>query len=106
MLAKAQIAKTPQSKQAQLAAEVTDRHSDSGAQLRGDMAEAQPATAETQPATAETQPATAGAPSATAGTQPATAADPQVIVLDVRNDYEWDAGHFAGAGRPQEVGLV
>ena len=25
-----------------------------------------------------------------------------VIVLDVRNDYEWDAGHFAGAERPAE----
>jgi len=24
------------------------------------------------------------------------------IVLDVRNDYEWDAGHFVGAERPQE----
>ena len=106
MLAKAQIAKASRSKQAQLAAEVTDRHSDSGAQLRGDMAEAQPTTAETQPVTAETQPTAAGSRPATAGTQPATAADPKVIVLDVRNDYEWDAGHFAGAGRPQEVGLV
>ena len=25
-----------------------------------------------------------------------------VIVLDVRNDYEWDAGHFDGAERPAE----
>ena len=25
------------------------------------------------------------------------------IVLDVRNSYEWDAGHFAGAERPLEV---
>ena len=25
------------------------------------------------------------------------------IVLDVRNDYEWDAGHFEGAERPVEV---
>ena len=25
------------------------------------------------------------------------------IVLDVRNGYEWDAGHFEGAARPQEV---
>ncbi len=23
-------------------------------------------------------------------------------MLDVRNDYEWDAGHFAGAQRPAE----
>ena len=28
------------------------------------------------------------------------------IVLDVRNGYEWDAGHFEGAARPQEVCLV
>eukprot|EP00798_Chlamydomonas_sp_ICE-L_P006427 gene6427-3055_t len=26
----------------------------------------------------------------------------KVVVLDVRNDYEWDAGHFVGAERPQE----
>ena len=25
-----------------------------------------------------------------------------MIVLDVRNDYEWDAGHFDGAERPAE----
>lgn len=30
------------------------------------------------------------------------AARPDVVVLDVRNDYEWDAGHFQGADRPQE----
>ena len=32
-------------------------------------------------------------------------ADPSTspIVLDVRNAYEWDAGHFEGAGRPVEV---
>lgn len=23
-------------------------------------------------------------------------------MLDVRNDYEWDAGHFQGAARPRE----
>ena len=23
-------------------------------------------------------------------------------MLDVRNDYEWDAGHFDGAARPDE----
>lgn len=33
----------------------------------------------------------------------AVAARPDVVVLDVRNDYEWDAGHFQGANRPQEV---
>ena len=26
----------------------------------------------------------------------------QPIVLDVRNGYEWDAGHFEGAVRPNE----
>ena len=26
-----------------------------------------------------------------------------VVVLDVRNGYEWDAGHFSGAERPSEV---
>ena len=25
------------------------------------------------------------------------------ILLDVRNGYEWDAGHFDGAARPLEV---
>jgi hypothetical protein len=25
------------------------------------------------------------------------------VVLDVRNGYEWDAGHFEGAERPAEV---
>ena len=30
----------------------------------------------------------------------------QVVVLDVRNQYEWDAGHFRGAERPLEVGLL
>ena len=35
----------------------------------------------------------------------AAAARPDVVVLDVRNDYEWDAGHFQGANRPQEVGF-
>ncbi|DBB14469.1 TPA: hypothetical protein ACH3X3_004757 [Trebouxia sp. C0006] len=32
----------------------------------------------------------------------AASARPDVVVLDVRNDYEWDAGHFQGADRPQE----
>jgi predicted sulfurtransferase len=26
-----------------------------------------------------------------------------VVILDVRNGYEWDAGHFVGAERPLEV---
>ena len=26
-----------------------------------------------------------------------------VVVLDVRNGYEWDAGHFQGAARPSEA---
>lgn len=26
----------------------------------------------------------------------------RVVVLDVRNDYEWDAGHFELAERPAE----
>jgi rhodanese-related sulfurtransferase len=26
----------------------------------------------------------------------------RVVVLDVRNSYEWDAGHFVGAERPVE----
>ena len=26
--------------------------------------------------------------------------DPNTIVIDVRNDYEWDVGHFEGAERP------
>ncbi|KAJ9507656.1 hypothetical protein QJQ45_019156 [Haematococcus lacustris] len=30
------------------------------------------------------------------------AQEKKVVVLDVRNDYEWDAGHFVGAGRPDE----
>lgn len=25
------------------------------------------------------------------------------VVLDLRNSYEWDAGHFVGAERPLEV---
>lgn len=37
-------------------------------------------------------------------TAAAAAARTDVVVLDVRNDYEWDAGHFQGADRPHEVG--
>jgi len=33
----------------------------------------------------------------------AGAAPPRPVVLDVRNAYEWDAGHFAGSERPLEV---
>lgn len=32
----------------------------------------------------------------------ARAKDEGIVVLDVRNDYEWDAGHFEGAARPAE----
>ena len=41
--------------------------------------------------------------SSDASSTTAVAARPDVVVLDVRNDYEWDAGHFQGANRPQEV---
>ena len=41
--------------------------------------------------------------SSDASSPTAVAARPDVVVLDVRNDYEWDAGHFQGANRPQEV---
>ncbi len=27
----------------------------------------------------------------------------QPLVMDVRNDYEWDSGHFSAAARPLEV---
>ena len=27
---------------------------------------------------------------------------PNTVVLDVRNSYEWDAGHFEGVARPAE----
>ena len=37
-------------------------------------------------------------PDAPAGTKP--------VVLDVRNGYEWDIGHFAGASRPSEYNFV
>lgn len=43
------------------------------------------------------------------GTQPPAPASPgplEVVVLDVRNGYEWDAGHFVGATRPLEVPLL
>lgn len=29
--------------------------------------------------------------------------DKPPLMLDVRNSYEWDAGHFEGAARPLEV---
>ncbi|KXZ46989.1 hypothetical protein GPECTOR_39g483 [Gonium pectorale] len=32
----------------------------------------------------------------------AQAQEKNIVVLDVRNDYEWDAGHFVGADRPAE----
>jgi hypothetical protein len=58
-------------------------------------------------------PARAGAASSAGGAgaaQPpkaeahaAGAAPRRPVVLDVRNAYEWDAGHFAGSERPLEV---
>jgi hypothetical protein len=30
----------------------------------------------------------------------------EVVVLDVRNAYEWDAGHFEGAARPLEASMA
>lgn len=45
------------------------------------------------------------------GGQPPAAAASQhsdsggMVVLDVRNGYEWDAGHFQGAERPSEASL-
>ena len=38
-----------------------------------------------------------------AGAGEGAAGWPRPVVLDVRNAYEWDAGHFAGAKRPLEV---
>jgi len=35
----------------------------------------------------------------------AESARPEPVVLDVRNAYEWDAGHFVGSERPLEVRL-
>ncbi|KAG2497051.1 hypothetical protein HYH03_005050 [Edaphochlamys debaryana] len=32
----------------------------------------------------------------------AQAKEKKIVVLDIRNDYEWDAGHFEGAERPLE----
>jgi predicted sulfurtransferase len=28
------------------------------------------------------------------------------LLIDVRNDYEWDTGHFAGADKPQEYNFI
>lgn len=43
--------------------------------------------------------------SGNAGLTETAASASRPIVLDVRNGYEWDAGHFEGAARPQEVCL-
>ena len=43
------------------------------------------------------------APSAGAGEGGARPTTGNVVVLDIRNGYEWDAGHFTGAERPSEV---
>lgn len=47
----------------------------------------------------EAQPAAGAAAGAGGG----AAGRPRPVVLDVRNAYEWDAGHFSGAERPLEV---
>ena len=54
---------------------------------------------------AQSRPDSSAQPSGRSDASSATAvaARPDVVVLDVRNDYEWDAGHFQGANRPQEV---
>ena len=53
----------------------------------------------------QSRPDSSAESSGSSNTSSATAvpARPDVVVLDVRNDYEWDAGHFQGANRPQEV---
>ena len=66
--------KGPESSNARL--DASDRRPDSDAQSSGELHEPQTS---------------------------AASARPDVVVLDVRNDYEWDAGHFQGADRPQEV---
>lgn len=48
-------------------------------------------------------PATAGGSGGTPGGPNAGGNAQGVVVLDVRNAYEWDAGHFVGAQRPLEV---
>lgn len=42
-------------------------------------------------------------PPAAAASQHSGSAGSSVVVLDVRNGYEWDAGHFQGAARPSEA---
>jgi len=44
----------------------------------------------------------AGASGSTSASTSPPPSTPAPIVLDVRNGYEWDAGHFAGAARPLE----
>lgn len=39
----------------------------------------------------------------TGSQEAATGITAPAVVLDVRNAYEWDAGHFVGAARPLEV---
>ena len=41
--------------------------------------------------------------SAGAGRQHGCCSGHQPVLLDLRNGYEWDAGHFHGAARPLEV---
>ena len=49
------------------------------------------------------QPIAAGEADEAAAAADDTAQQRGVVVLDVRNGYEWDAGHFVGAERPAEV---
>ena len=48
--------------------------------------------------------ASSSAPNPTVASQEATGLGLRnAVILDVRNGYEWDAGHFIGASRPLEV---
>ena len=54
------------------------------------------------------RPAGLGAEGGAASAGPLAAEEetpPGAVLLDVRNAYEWDAGHFRGAARPLEASL-
>ena len=76
----------------------TAKHPQHGAQVEAAAAAAAAATASPDNAIQSSGDAAVASSSLVA-----TAARPDIVVLDVRNDYEWDAGHFQGAQRPQEV---
>ena len=46
-----------------------------------------------------------GGAAAKTGSPAAEGTPSGVVLLDVRNAYEWDAGHFRGAARPLEASL-